>query len=140
MSASDDQTLIAAAEQAMARAYAKYSGFQVGAAVVTARGGLFVGCNVENISYPLGMCAERNAIAAAVAAEGAAMRLVRIAVRAESQGVPQPCTPCGACRQVILEFGSDAEVLYRGADLTLMRIAARELLPHAFTFDPPARG
>jgi len=137
MSAPDDAALIAAAEQAMARAYAKYSGFQVGAAVLTERGGLFLGCNVENICYPLGICAERSAIAAAVAAEGAGMRLARLAVVAQMQGAPQPCTPCGACRQVILEFGPDAEVLYRGGDLRVEHIVARELIPHAFTFRSP---
>ena len=137
MSPSDDAGLFAAAERVMAQAYAKYSGFQVGAAVLTRRGGVFLGCNVENISFPLGACAERNAIAAAVAAEGPGMRLLRVAIAAQSQGAPRPCTPCGACRQAILEFGADAEVLYRGADLSLARIAARALLPQAFAFEPP---
>jgi len=135
----DDAALLAAAKKAMQRAYAKYSGFQVGAALLTVRGGLFVGCNVENMSSPLGVCAERNAIAAAVAAEGPAMRVARLAVAAQSQGTPRPCTPCGACRQVILEFGGDATVLYLGDDLALVRTVARELLPQAFAFDPPTR-
>lgn len=137
MNSPDDAALIAAAEQAMARAYAKYSGFRVGAAVLTMRGGLFVGCNVENICYPLGICAERNAIAAAVASEGAGMRLAQLAVVAQMQGTPQVCTPCGACRQVILEFGGNAEVLYRGVGLTLVRTKAKSLLPDAFVFAPP---
>jgi cytidine deaminase len=139
MSKPDAAALIAAAEKAMRQAYAKYSGFQVGAAVLTARGGVFVGCNVENVSSPLGICAERSAIAAAVAAEGPSMRLDRLVVTAQSGGVPQTCTPCGACRQVIQEFGPDATVLYRGADLQLVSAGVRELLPQAFAIDPRAR-
>jgi cytidine deaminase len=135
----DDAVLFAAAERVMEQAYAPYSSFQVGAALLTVAGGLFVGCNVENISYPLATCAERNAIAAAMAAEGPEMRLLRLAVAARSQGRPQPCAPCGACRQVILEFGPDATVLFRDAGERLVHLSARELLPRAFSFELPSR-
>ena len=134
MSALDDAALITAAERALGQAYARYSGFQVGAVVLTKAGGLFTGCNIENVSYPLGACAERNAIAAAVLAEGPGMRILRMTVAAKSRGAIQPCAPCGACRQVILEFGPDAIVVFRGADLKFLEMSAPQLLPMAFTF------
>ena len=72
---------------------------------------MYHGCNVENASYGLTICAERNAIFAAVAAEGSGMRIQAVAVATERDG---PCAPCGACRQVIYEFGPEALVLFRG--------------------------
>lgn len=85
-----------------AKAYAPYSRFQVGCALVTAEGGLYTGCNVENASYGLTICAERNAIFHAVAQEGQGMRIASLAVIALGHEFP----PCGACRQVIAEFGA----------------------------------
>jgi cytidine deaminase len=133
--APDDATLLKEAEGALERAYARYSGFRVGAAVLTRDGGLYRGCNVENVSFPVGVCAERNAIAAAVLAEGPRMRIARLAVAAKQRGKIVPCSPCGACRQAILEFGTDALVLFRDSGLAPLALPARDLLPHSFIFD-----
>jgi cytidine deaminase len=115
-----------AAQNAAALAYAPYSGFTVGAAVWTDRG-LFTGANVENASYGLTNCAERTAIFAAAAA--GARRVERVVVYTPT---PSPTAPCGACRQVIFEFGPEAEVVSccQGADTIETTIGA--LLPGAF--------
>ena len=117
-----------AAREAAGRAYAPYSKFRVGAAVLTEKGNIFSGCNVENASYGLSICAERAAIFAAVAAEGADMKIRGLAVFTESGA---PCAPCGACRQVIFEFGPEAVVLYKGPD-GLKETNIAELLPEGF--------
>jgi cytidine deaminase len=119
-------TLEAAARQAQVRAYAPYSHFHVGAAVEAEDGSLFAGCNVENASYGLTICAERGAIAAAVA-QGA--RKFRRAVVVSD--VDPPAAPCGACRQVLAEFGLDLVVESVGRS-TRQRWTMRELLPSAF--------
>jgi cytidine deaminase len=127
----DDLALFEMAREASASAYAPYSRFRVGAAVRTLAGGVHRGCNVENASYGLTCCAERNAIFAAVAAEGPGMRLREIAVFADAHSVP----PCGACRQVIAEFGPTARVIFPlGGELVVMR--ADELLPARFELGP----
>lgn len=113
----------------LARSYAPYSKFHVGAAVLTASGGIYIGCNIENASYGLTICAERAAIAAAVAAEGETMRLRAVAVL---NGADIPCSPCGACRQVIFEFGPGAIILYQGRSGVEDSTAAA-LLPAGFT-------
>ena len=124
------------AEQAARNAFAPYSAFRVGAAVSTEAGGTYIGCNVENSAFPVGGCAERHAIAAAVVAEGHMMRLSAIAVVAlDPSGEPGPCAPCGACRQAILEFGPAAQVIFRtdAAD-PVVTVTAEALLPGAFSF------
>ncbi len=115
----------------MQQAYAPYSNFLVGAALLTERGNIFTGCNVENASYGLTICAERNAIFAAVAGEGPTLRLRAIAVTNKA-GVA--CSPCGACRQVIFEFGPDAVVFYRGPS-DMQSSTAGELLPAGFRLE-----
>jgi len=123
--------LLKAAHAASEKAYAPFSGFHVGAAILTQTGEIFTGCNVENSSYGLTNCAERTAIFSAVAA-GALSRelaLVAIAVVNREGAV---CSPCGACRQVIFEFGPDAIVVYRGHSGSLVQSKARELLPEGF--------
>ncbi|MBV8206156.1 MAG: cytidine deaminase, partial [Acidobacteria bacterium] len=95
------ERLVAAAEAAMLRAYAPYSNFFVGAALLGESGNIYTGCNVENASYGLTICAERNAVFAAVAAEGAQFKLKAIAVANKAYAA---CSPCGACRQVLCEF------------------------------------
>lgn len=115
-----------AARAASANAYAPYSRFAVGAAVLAADGRLFAGCNVENASYGLTICAERNAVFQAVAA--GARTLVTVAVYTPT---PQPATPCGACRQVLAEFGV-REVLCVAQDGQEARYDLDALLPHAF--------
>jgi len=109
-------------------AYAPYSKFQVGAAVLIRDGRIFTGCNVENASYGLTICAERNAIFAAVAASAGKPAIVAVAV-VNRRGVP--CSPCGACRQVIAEFGPDAMVWYLGPGGVVNR-SLRELLVDGF--------
>lgn len=119
--------LIALASRARERAYAPYSGFRVGAAVLAEDGRVFTGCNVENASYGLSVCAERNAIAAAVAGAAGEIRALAVVT-----GVSPPASPCGACRQVILEFGSIPVILANPSGERLV-IPADELLPAAFT-------
>jgi cytidine deaminase len=99
-------------------------------------GSIYIGCNVENSAFPVGGCAERHAIAAAVAAEGHAMRLSAIAIVAlDPSGDPVPCAPCGACRQAIIEFGPGAEVIFRAdAQNAAVTVTAEALLPGAFSF------
>jgi cytidine deaminase len=119
-------TLLAQARQARECAYAPYSKFAVGAALQTKSGQVFCGCNVENLSFGLTCCAERNAVFAAV---GAGEReFVAIAVVADSK---QPVTPCGACRQVLAEFGLDLEVCSGNLQGETYTASLRELLPRA---------
>lgn len=129
---SEKQQLITVATEAVANAYAPYSQFQVGAAILTTTGKIFAGCNVENSSYGLSMCAERNAIASAIISEGSdKMKLKAIAI-VNSQDVP--CSPCGACRQVIWEFGQQTEVIFRGdGDQGWQHSSIEELLPYGFS-------
>jgi cytidine deaminase len=103
--AEDAQLLLAAAELARENAYAPYSHFAVGAAVLSSGGKMYAGCNVENASYGLTICAERTAIFAAVAA--GERQLAGLAVVMESN---EPRMPCGACRQVLQEFAISPEI------------------------------
>jgi cytidine deaminase len=119
-------TLISAARSAQARAYAPYSNFRVGAALESIDGEVFTGCNVENASYGLTICAERAAISAAV---GAGARRFRRAVVVSD--VDPPAAPCGACRQVLAEFGLDLPIEAVGPQRSVSwRLA--DLLPAAF--------
>jgi cytidine deaminase len=121
------EALMAAAESVAAKAYAPYSRFHVGAALLCEDGTIISGCNVENASYGLTICAERNAIGRAIA-EGK-QRFVAVAI---TQGQEEPCYPCGACRQVLWEFAPDLILYFRGTDGTLITHTMRELLPHGF--------
>ena len=122
------QRLLDVARAALNRAYAPYSKFRVGCALLTEAGNTYAGCNVENASYGLTICAERAAVCAAVAAEGERMKIVALAVL---NGNDAPCSPCGACRQVIFEFGPNALVLYQGKSGVEQALAS-ELLPAGF--------
>jgi cytidine deaminase len=121
-----DADLIAAAETAMANAYARYSNFSVGAALVADDGRLFTGANVENASFGLTVCAERVAVFTAVAA--GVRRIDRIAVVASSG---EKTFPCGACRQVLHEFGA-TRVIVADAGAAPESHSLASLLPHAF--------
>lgn len=125
------EQLLRAAKQASVRAYAPFSNFQVGAAILTQGGEIFTGCNVENSSYGLTNCAERTAIFAAVAAGAlsAEQDLLAVAVT-NRQGTV--CSPCGACRQVIFEFGPEAIVIYRAHSGEIAQTKAKDLLPEGF--------
>jgi cytidine deaminase len=120
--------LAAAARAAAARAYAPYSKFRVGAAVLTASGRIYAGCNVENASYGLTNCAERTAVFSAVAAEG------RPRVRCVVVYTPTPAAtaPCGACRQVLHEFGPGARVVCLCDGAGTIDTSLSALLPGAF--------
>src|SRR5215469_4601432 len=121
--------LLRVARTAMKRAYAPYSNFRVGAALLTTNGKVFGGCNVENASYGMTNCAERTAIFSAVAQLGPKFEIKAIAV-VNNQGAP--CSPCGACRQVIYEFGPDAIVFFKAKDGTEKQAHITELLPEGF--------
>ncbi|HZE27568.1 MAG TPA: cytidine deaminase [Terriglobales bacterium] len=120
--------LLRTARAAMKKAYAPYSQFRVGAALLTTTGKLFSGCNVENASYGMTNCAERTAIFSAVAELGPKLEICAISV-VNDHGVP--CSPCGACRQVIYEFGPDAIVFFQGAKGE-KQAHITELLPEGF--------
>ena len=125
------RTLTVLTERAMAameRAYAPYSGFRVGAALLASDGSITEGCNVENASYPAGICAERAAVSAAIARGVRDFTAIVIATEAE-----RPTPPCGMCRQVMMEFAPRLEVVSvtrGGADA---RWTMSDLLPDAFT-------
>jgi len=120
--------LLEAAHAAMRNAHAPYSKFKVGAALVTTKGEIFAGCNVENASYGMTNCAERTAIFSAVASLGPKMEIEEIVV-VNNHNVP--CSPCGACRQVIYEFGPKAVVHFQSASGP-KTLAITELLPEGF--------
>jgi cytidine deaminase len=113
-------------------AYAPYSHFRVGAAILLEDGNIVTGCNVENASYRLTCCAEQTAIATAVAQHGPAIRIRAVVVANLNATASQPC---GACRQTIYEFSTPTtEVFYPAEDHTLTRSTASELLPSGFRF------
>jgi cytidine deaminase len=126
MPIADDQ-LIAAARAARQHAFAPYSGFQVGAALETADSVIVTGCNVENATYGLTICAERVAVVKAIS-EGR-RQFTRIAVVADTEA---PTPPCGACRQILWEFGGDLEVILANLQRETGRFRLRELLPWPF--------
>lgn len=128
------QDLLDESTVALRQAYAPYSQLYVGAALRSVSGQMYSGCNVENGSFSVGGCAERNAIAAAVRAEGAGFQLQAIAISATNRaGQALPIPPCGACRQMIKEFGKDAEVMFLGADGSIIHAPIGDLLPHSFS-------
>jgi len=131
LSPAEISALVAAAREIRPRAYAPYSGYFVGAALQADDGRIFAAVNVENSAYPTCMCAERNAIGAAVAA--GSRRFVAVAVVTELDKNGQPGTPCGACRQALSELGTGMTVYLAGPEgdaVTALPLA--ELLPRAF--------
>ncbi len=126
-----EKELIELARTALQHAYTPYSGFKVGAALLTGDNQIFTGCNVENTSFGLTVCAERNAVYAAVCKGDTKFRKLVIIVEQEN-----PSLPCGACRQVLLEFSPELEVLAVGNTGQIQRMKLSELLPHAFKYKP----
>jgi len=122
--------LIAAARQVASRAYAPGSNFCVGAALESEDGRVFTGCNVENASYGLTVCAERNAVGHAVA-EGA-RRIVRCVV---CTPLAEPGLPCGACRQVLAEFGPEMTIVLVGSSEVVRTMNLADILPQPFRFE-----
>ncbi len=124
----DLEALLQAAREAQRQAYAPYSHFAVGAALLTASGKVFTGCNIENASYGLTICAERVAVGSAVAA--GERDFVAMAVVAPSPG---PISPCGACRQILVEFNPGMRLILANLDGKMLETTAGDLLPGAFT-------
>ena len=121
-----DKELLEAARIARDRAYTPYSRFAVGAALLAKSGRVFTGCNVENISFGLTICAERNAVFAAVAA--GEREFEKIAIMADSK---TPVTPCGACRQVLAEFSTEIQITCANLAGVTFHSTIRELLPRS---------
>lgn len=129
MDPATEKALIDAAAAARTKAYAPYSNFYVGAALLLPDGKIITGCNVENASYGLAICAERNAICAAVAQDHQKFEAIAIAATPLA-------SPCGACRQFIVEFGKDIEVICFDPDnrAQMKRWTSAELIPDSFEF------
>lgn len=128
----DPRTLVDAAIDAMSRAYAPYSHFHVGAALLDTDGNIWTGCNIENASYPATICAERSAVSTAVSA--GVRRFAAIAIVGGPEGVlGGECPPCGICRQVLSEFCSPAMPVYLGRADGITALTLGDLLPHSFT-------
>jgi cytidine deaminase len=123
----DLESVMNAAREASENAYAPYSSFQVGAAILTEDDALHAGCNVENASYGLSMCAERSAAFAMALANPEDRRISFVAIFSPNAS---PCFPCGACRQVLREFGCKEVVVEEASGLR--RYPFEEILPHAF--------
>jgi cytidine deaminase len=121
------ETVMNAAREASERAYAPYSNFRVGAAILTEGGTLHTGCNVENASYGLAICAERNAATTMAFANPEDREIRLVAVFSPDAS---PCFPCGACRQVLREFGCKEVVVEEASGLH--RYPFEEILPHSF--------
>ena len=125
--------LRAAAAEAARHAYAPYSKFCVGAALLFVDGDIVTGCNVENVSYGLSSCAERNALFRAISEKGHARRIRAIAVANRNNAAS---TPCGACRQVLAEFVTPDAVITFPGDNGSQTVSFAEIFPCAFTFTP----
>ncbi len=128
---SDDDELERAARAVQARAYAPYSGFRVGAALRTASGEIFTGANVENASYGLTVCAERTAVMAAALAGHRDVRAICVVT-----DIAPPASPCGMCRQTLLEFAPDpaaVRVIALGAGGSRAEWTVAQLIPYGFT-------
>ena len=123
-----DTDLISLAKRARQSAYAPYSGFMVGSALLTRSGKVFCGCNVENAAFGACTCAERGAISAAVLA--GETDFVALAVIGSSE---KHCTPCGICRQILAEFSTNCRVLCANENSDFVVRTACELLPDGFT-------
>ncbi len=124
----DAENLLKLAANAAKNAYAPYSKFYVGACAFFENEKTYTGCNVENASYGLSLCAERNAISSAVAA-GEKSKLLAVAIFSPNTKL---CYPCGACRQWIAEFSKDAAVILQDSDGKPKVFSMRELLPYSF--------
>lgn len=125
------ETLIRECHSAKQHAYSPYSKVRVGAALLCEDGTIVSGCNVENSVYPLSWCAERTAIVAAVSRGFRKFKAIAVT----SDMVEKPISPCGACRQVMAEFGTDYDVYMVKPDSTYVKVTVQDLLPYSFLPD-----
>ena len=125
-----NEELMQLAKEVSANSYSPYSKFPVGACVLYENENIYVGCNIENSSYGLSLCAERNAISTAIAA-GEKSKILKIAVYSPKS---VKCYPCGACRQWLQEFeqGQNIQILLEGDNAEVLEYGINELLPHSF--------
>lgn len=125
-----NEELLNIAKEVSQHAYSPYSNFPVGACVLYESGNTYVGCNIENASFGLALCAERNAISTAIAA-GETSKIVKIAIYSPKS---KKCFPCGACRQWLLEFeyGQNIQVILENDDEKVCVYSINELLPYSF--------
>ncbi|MEQ9425410.1 MAG: cytidine deaminase [Cyclobacteriaceae bacterium] len=126
-----EEELLKKAKEVSLNAHAPYSNFPVGAAVLTTDGKIYVGCNVENSSFGLTVCAERNAVFQAVAASGTEVKITRCALYTATVDLK---SPCGACRQVLSDFAQKLEVLVTNKNGDVKRYRFEELMPQPFKF------
>jgi len=126
------ENLLKQASEAAQNAYAPYSKFRVGACALFEDGKTYCGCNVENASYGLTLCAERNALSSAVA-DGQKSKLLAVAIYSLDAKF---CTPCGACRQWVTEFSKDALIILENEEENTLIYSMEELLPHSFELKP----
>lgn len=128
-----DEELLNIAKEASKNAYCPYSNFPVGACVLYENGNTYKGCNIENASYGLALCAERNAISTSIAA-GEKSKIMKIAIFSPKS---KKCFPCGACRQWMQEFeyGQNIQIILEGDDGEICAYGINELLPYSFKLD-----
>lgn len=129
------EKLVQAALKARERAYAPYSHFRVGAALLGSSGTIYTGCNVENASYGATICAERTALVKAVSEGEQSFQALVIA-----SGSPEPVAPCGICRQVLVEFGNDLKLWLVNTEGKTIETSLKECFPNAFTAEPLGEG
>ena len=128
MEKKDIDGLIRMAKEVCKNAYAPYSKFQVGCVLLSENGQVYTGCNVENLSFGLTICAERAAISKAISIEGPKFRIRKAVIYTSTES---PTTPCGACRQVLKEFGDDFEIISMCDSNQVIRKSIGELLPYS---------
>jgi len=126
MSAGIDNRLIQSAKDGSLKSYSPYSKFKVGCAILTSGDEIFTGCNIENISFGLTICAERAAVFNAINKIGSELKILKVVIYTPTD---KPITPCGACRQVLREFGDDMEILSICKSKVTLRFTLKELLP-----------
>ncbi|MDY5211659.1 cytidine deaminase [Intestinibacter sp.] len=126
----DNKELLKLAEEARYNAYVPYSKFRVGAALLTSNGKVYTGCNVESASFGATNCAERTAIFKAIS-EGE-RKFIKIAIASDNSEKNQPTWPCGICRQVIVEFAEDMQIITGSSNGNIIEMNIKDLLPYHF--------
>jgi homotetrameric cytidine deaminase len=133
MGSAQEETLTRAAREAVQNALAPYSGFKVGAALLASSGNIYSGCNIENPSLMLTICAERVALMKALSEGEREFRAIAVVSSADN-----PCFPCGTCRQMLMEYAPAIEV-HLTSESGIQTFPIKDLLPHPFRKEPPSR-